>query len=284
MELRQLEAFAAVAEELHFGRAAEKLHLAQSPLSTRIARLEAELGLRLFDRTNRHVALSAAGALLLPQARKALEHAGAVATMAARLNEGRAGTLRLGYVASAAFSPLPQILRRFTDVQVELTRLRTAHALEALERDEIDVALTRAVTTTFTVVRLGGDPLVAVVSSGEGPIRVEALADQPFVLAGGGTIDAAVRRRCAEAGFEPRVAHTAPDLPSIVGLVAGGLGVSLVPRSVAAMRPEGVVTRPLDPERDDLELNLVYKRSTPQIERLCQAAGVDVSARATLPV
>src|SRR3954454_24557031 len=190
MELRQLEAFVVVAEELHFGRAAERLHLAQSPLSQRIRRLEAELGVRLFDRTNRRVALSAAGTLLLPNARETLDRAGAVATLAARFAEGRAGTLRVGYVASAAFSPLPAILRAFgTEVSVELTRLRTAQALEALRHHELDIALTRAVPALapFFIVRLGGDPLVAVLPDGpDTPVRVEELAHEPFVLAGGG--------------------------------------------------------------------------------------------------
>ena len=196
--------------------------------------------------------------------------------MAARFAEGRAGTLRVGYVASAAFSLLPAILRAFgTDVSVELTRLRTAQALEALRHHELDIALTRAVPALapFFIVRLGGDPLVAVLPDGpETPVRVEELAHEPFVLAGGGHLDEVVLRRCAEAGFVPRVAHTAPDQPSILGLVAGGLGVSLVPRSVAAMRPRGVIVRALDPERDDLELNLVYARSTPAVERFADAA------------
>jgi DNA-binding transcriptional LysR family regulator len=280
MELRQLEAFVAVAEELHFGRAAQRLHLAQSPLSQRVLRLERELGVRLFERSNRRVELSDAGRLLLPQARAALERATALADLARRWADGRAGTLRLGYVASAAFSVLPALLRALraeSGVQVELTRLRTAAQLEALAAGELDAGIARAVPHGggIAVRRLGPDPLLAVVPSGRGltpPLDLRALASEDWVLTGGG-IDEAVLASCAAAGFTPRVAHRAPDLPTLVGLVAGGLGVSLVPASVAAMRPEGADVLAVA-GGGGLELTLIWTsaRTTPSLARLVAVA------------
>src|ERR1700744_5326870 len=147
MELRHLKAFVAVADELHFSRAADRLQMAQSPLSQRIRTLEAELGVRLFERTNRRVRLTAAGEAILREARTTLRAAQATQRAAGRARDGETGVLRLGFVARAAFLRLPELLRSpgagAPAVEVELRRLNSSDQLDALEEDRIDVGIAR---------------------------------------------------------------------------------------------------------------------------------------------
>jgi DNA-binding transcriptional LysR family regulator len=285
LELRQLEAFVAVADELHFGRAAERLHVAQSPLSQRILRLERELGVRLFERTNRRVRLAEAGALLLPQARSTLAAADSIVRVAEAAREGLAGRLRLGYVASCAFGVLPAVLRAFRlqapEVGVELHRLQTAAQLQALAAGQLDLGIARAVTDRgpVAVQPLMVDPLVMVLPAGHrladaGGLSLGQLADEDWVLtAGTGELARHIQRTCHQAGFEPRRAHEAPDQPTILGLVAAGLGVSLVPASVARIRPAQVTTHPLGDPGSALELNLIWRADcdVPTVDRFRQA-------------
>lgn len=276
MDLRQLEAFVAVADELHFSRAAERLQMAQSPLSQRIKSLERELGVELFARTNRRVALTGAGKVVLREARATLRAATATRRAAERARTGRAGVLRVGFVASAAFLQLPSLLRdvreRAPDVRIELQRLDSVAQIEALESDAIDVGIARSSPPERDDIRarpLQAEPLLAVLPSthrlvGTRSAALEALSGDPWVLprSGGGTdLVARVLRACAAAGFTPSVAHEAPDLPSVLGLVAGGLGVSLVPLGIARLGVPGVTTVALDSgDRVALPATLLWHR------------------------
>ncbi len=292
MELRHLEAFVAVADELHFSRAADRLQMAQSPLSQRIRTLEAELGVRLFERTNRRVRLTPAGERVLVEARATLGAADATRRAAQRAREGETGLLRLGFVASAAFLRLPELLRALRDsvpaAEVELLRLNSSDQLDALAEDRIDAGLARVppvdrVRWKVGIAALEPEPFVAIMPAGHPlagrrSIALAALADEPWILSGsasGSEMVRGIHRMCAGAGFDPRVAHEAPDLPSVIGPVAGGLGVSLVPLGIAQLKVPGVVAIPLRSEdQRPLATTLVWhaQRAGPLVDRLVIAA------------
>jgi len=279
MNLRQLEAFVAVAEELHFSRAAERPQMAQSPLSQRIKGLEAELGIRLLERTNRSVSLTDAGTTVLQQARATLRAAAATRRAAERARNGETGVLRIGFVASAAFHHLPGLLRavhqQAADVRIEPLRMDSAAQIEALEADRIDIGIARTSPTDRDDIRLlelRPEPLLAVLPSshrlaGSRSTTLAALAGDPWVLprsAGRTDLVARVHQACAAAGFTPHVAHEAPDLPSVLGLVAGRLGVSLVPVGIARLAVPGVAAIALDRrDRTALPAVLVWHRDRP---------------------
>lgn len=269
----------AVAEELHFSRAAERLQMAQSPLSQRIMVLERELGVRLLDRTNRSVALTDAGSTVLREARATLRAAAATRRAAERARDGETGVLRVGFVASAAFLQLPRLLRavheRAAHVRIELHRIDSMTQIEALEADRIDLGIARTTPTDrddIEVLQLRPEPLLAVVPSDHRLARTRsatlaALADDPWVLPrSGGRTDlvARIHQACAASGFTPQVAHEAPDLPSVLGLVAGRLGVSLVPLGIARLAVPDVTSIALDRrDRTALPAALVWHRDRP---------------------
>ena len=293
MELRHLEAFVAVAEELNFSRAADRLQIAQSPLSQRIKSLEAELGVRLFERTNRRVALTDAGGLVLAEARTTLRSAQATRSTAARARRGDTGTVRLGFVASAAFLRLPELLRAaraaVPHVEFELLRLNTADQLDALAADRIDLGLARTPPATpqheTATMALEPEPMTAIVGVDHPlaacpTIEVDALAEDPWILSArplsspSAVIDH-ITQMCASAGFAPRVAHLAPDLPSVVGPVAGGLGVSLVPLGIGQLRTLGLASVTLAKRAQrPLPTTLLWHRDRPRpaVQRIIDAA------------
>lgn len=264
MELRHLRYFLAVAEHLHFGRAAEALGIRQPPLSQQIRALEEELGVPLFERSSRHVALTAAGEAFRDHARQSLAHAEAARQAARRVGRGDTGEVALGYVGSATLTLLPQILRRFRDrypdVTLTLRELTTTEQARALRAGNLDVGLLRppladADAEALRVEPVGAERLIAALPAGHPlahrrTLNVRDLAGQPFVLSprelGPGLHDQ-ILDYCRRAGFTPRVTQEAVQMQSIVALVGGGLGVSLVPASVSRLRRADVVYRPLRP-------------------------------------
>jgi DNA-binding transcriptional LysR family regulator len=260
MELRQLRYFVAVAEELHFRRAAARLHISQPPLSQQIAALEAELGVTLLARTRRRVALTPAGAAFLPEARALLAGADAAAATARAIGAGQEGVLRVSFVGSALLSIVPGIVQRFRAarprVQIQLRERSTAEQLEAVVGGAADVGLLRppvepdpvlvaeTVLREDTVVALpAGHPLAALER-----VPLARLASEPLVLfareQAPGYHDL-LTARLAATGTVPVVAQYAPETITIIGLVAAGIGVSPVAASVANLALPGVVYRPL---------------------------------------
>jgi len=266
VEVRHLRYFQAVAEELHFGRAAARLGIAQPPLSQQIRRLEELLGATLFDRTTRRVLLTDAGAVLLEGTERVVQTLDGVLDATRRAAGGETGRLAVAFASSVMFQTLPSLLRafrdRFPDVVLELRELPTGLQLAALQAGEIDVGFVREPPETAgvameTVMR---EPLVVAVSrehplaggGGEGGAAcpddvfledVRALAEEPFVLfpqelAPG--LHAQVMAVCRASGFEPRVVQESRELYTTVSLVEAGLGVTLVPASIRKMGWEGV--------------------------------------------
>ena len=260
MELRQLRYFVAVAEELHFRRAAERLHISQPPLSQQIRALEDELGFALLIRTRRRVQLTPAGEAFLRDARALLsELDGAVAT-ARRIDAGQTGRLRIGFVGSALLSIVPGTVECFRaarpGVAIELRERSTVDQLRAVAAGMVDVGLVRppiddesglraeTVLRERTVAALpAAHPLAAL-----GRVPLRRLADEPLVLfprdQAPGFHDLLIGA-LADTGAGPRVIQYAPEMLTIIGLVAAGTGVSLVPASVSRLALDGVAYRPV---------------------------------------
>ncbi|MDT0345994.1 LysR family transcriptional regulator [Streptomyces litchfieldiae] len=280
MELRQLRYFLAVAEELHFGRAAERLGITQPALSQQIKRLENDLGARLLTREARRVSLSAAGAAFLPEARETLARAGRAARVARRTAAGQAGRVILGFVGSATDELLPRALpalrARHPELRLVLREMTSSEQVAALRRGDLDLGLLRPPSPPVPGLRtrlVAREPLVAAVPGdhalAERAVLTPAdLAGEPFVLfpreRGPWLYDLIVDYCRAGGGAPPRVAQEAVMMQTITALVAAGLGLALVPSSQRAVVRRGVVFRPLaDPPMADLAVTWPENEPTP---------------------
>jgi DNA-binding transcriptional LysR family regulator len=256
MELRHLRYFLAIVAERHFTRAARRLGIAQPPLSQQIRQLEEEVGATLFTRTARGVTLTAAGEAFLPHAEAALREVDRARTAARRVTHGDLGTLRVGFTSAASLNPLvPAAISSFRntypDVELRLIVQATSPLLAQLSQDQIDVAFVRPTSTerqSLRAIPLPDERLWIALPSGHAlatrtRLRLDELRDQPFILyprANGSLLYDAIIAACQRAGFSPRVVQEAPQMASIVSLVAAGVGVTLVPESVCQLRPVGV--------------------------------------------
>jgi len=262
MELRHLRAFMAVAEELHFRRAAERLHMAQPPLSMMIQALEREVGVLLLRRTRRSVALTEAGALFLDETRRVLAGAERAVAVAREVERGEAGRLEVGFTGSACFNPcVPRLIRifreRYPQVEVTLTEQNTLKLLDAVRNGVLDAAFLRPPVDQMaevTVETFLEEEMVVALPAGHAlsskeALPLSALRGETILLrprAVGIGLAEAVIAACRVAGFSPILGRqAAPQMSSILNLVAAGLGVSIVPASMQAMQPGEVIYRPL---------------------------------------
>ncbi len=258
MELRHFRYFVALAEELHFGRAARRLRIAQPPLSRQIKDLEDELGAPLFQRTRRTVTLTPVGQAFLPRAREVLATVDRAMLDVHRATRGELGSLSLGYVSSVAYSGLGPMLRafreRFPDVHVRVRQLPPTEQLRALRARELDVGLVRIPfdDTGLQTAVIRRETLVAAIPSGhpllaKSRIAIGELAGEPFVMfprSASPPFHDFVIALCQSAGFSPLVAYEAPHV-DLLSLVSAGFGVSLVPSSTGESRREGLEVRPI---------------------------------------
>ncbi|QNM95019.1 LysR family transcriptional regulator [Chitinimonas koreensis] len=262
MELRHLRYFVAVAEELHFTRAAERLHIGQPPLSQQIRALEDEIGAELFVRSKRRVALTEAGRAFLERARRILAEAAAAAEQARRIAGGEAGELRVGFTSSLPFtSLLPGVLHDFREawpeVRLDLRELFTADQLDALLAGELDVGFVRFTGREppegIVLREIHRDPLRVVLHAGhrlagEAGLHMAQLREEGFVTYPrqlGTGLPALVRRLCAGAGFAPRVVQEAGEATTQIGLVAAGVGIAVLPSPLECVQMAGVRYLPL---------------------------------------
>ena len=264
MELRHLRYFLAVAETLHFSKAAQRLGIAQPPLSQQIRALEGELGVRLFERTRRSVALTDAGHALLGRARELRAATQALPSELQRVARGEVGLLRIGFSSTL---PLTKVLRDVVadwrrthpEVALHLREMHSALQFESLRSGELDVGLVRYNERAPDGIRLSllrRDPLRLVVPAGHRFARRKSVPiadcrDEAFIGfpgdAGTGT-GPLLKRLCAQAGFEPRIAQEAREATTQIGLVAAGLGIAVLPAPLEAVRIEGVHYVPLEGE------------------------------------
>lgn len=261
MELRHLRYFVAVAEELHFGRAAKRLCITQQPLSRQIKDLEEELGVELFYRTKRTVRLTEVGAIFLAETRKTLQQADRAVELVQQASQGKIGRITVGFTGSALNILLPTIVRQFKQLypQVDLTlkRMQTPEQVEALNNGQIDLGLlhppvddnTLVLETIYQeklIVALPDNhPLAKDISE---PISLQQLANESFVLFPrhiGSVLYDRIINLCQQAGFSPNVIQEAIPQQTILGLVAAGIGISLIHSSARTLGRNGVVFRDL---------------------------------------
>tara|TARA_R110000787_G_scaffold20281_26_gene60455 strand:- start:1500 stop:2387 length:888 start_codon:yes stop_codon:yes gene_type:complete len=276
MELRHLRYFVAVAEALHFRRAAEKLGIQQPPLSMQIRQLELEIGTPLFLRSKRRISLTDAGRSFLEDARNILSAAQDATGRARTAALGERGRLRVGMINSAPFHPLIlQILReyrnRFPGVWMTLEEASTPELAESVVSRKLDLAFVRPLLDTPPALQsehLFNEPVLVALPSGHPlsrrrNIKLEALSEEPFVLfsrhIGSGLYDQIISA-CHRAGFSPRVTQEALQVTSIVNLVAAGLGVSLVPASMRKIHSEGIAYRPLVRDAPIAQMSVIHRR------------------------
>jgi DNA-binding transcriptional LysR family regulator len=286
IDLRHLRYFLAVAEELHFGHAAQRLHMAQPPLSQQIRRLEQEIGYPLFLRSSRSVKLTPAGKALLDRARRTLQRVDEDLEAVRSVARGEVGVLKVGFVGSAMLTSLPAILRgyrrMYSRVQLHLNELHTSQLIEALREGSVDVAVARDAGRPLDmhVEQVLVEPLVAVVPKKHplarlASIPVSRLREEPFVFfprSSGNYAWENTIRVCVEQGFQPNIVQEAPQWLTIVRLVGSGLGVTIAPASVQEIVVPGVVCRKLSPAGGTTSIDLVYRldQSSPLVSAFCK--------------
>ncbi len=293
LELRHLRYFVAVAEELHFGRAAERLHLAQPPLSQQIRRLEEILGYPLFLRTSRAVRLTAAGEVFLERARRTLRNVQEDIEEARSIGRGDEGTLRVGFIGSAMLTPLPAMLghyrRLYPKVQLQLSETYTSGLAQSLHRGVLDAGFLRDGGTIegLHVEALFSEPFVAVLPAThrlakQKVISAAELRDEPFVFfarMAGVLAYEKTMSLCEEHGYRPRVVQEAPQWLTILRLIGAGLGVSIAPACVRQIAGPEVVCPSLDNTRVMSDIELAFREGEDRAVVAAFAAAARASFR-----
>ena len=267
-DLRQLRHFVTLAETLNYRAAAERLHMAQPPLSASIRKLEQHLGCALFERSRRGTTLTPAGEAALESARRALAGVQQFEASARDVASGLAGTLTIGYVASTTYQVLPRLLplfrRSYPGVQLKLVERSSDGVLNMVERRQVDLGLMRtplAGPTPACVQAFQEDSLIAALPDvehwrGREAVHLSELANEPFVFYSAPFARSLTMLACQQAGFTPQVAQEASGLPTVVSLVKCGLGGARVP-GVARLWPvEGVVFRELKGVKEGLSMGM----------------------------
>lgn len=278
MELTDLRSFVAVAEELHFGRAAERLHVTQPPLSRQIRRLEEKLGVQLFRRTTRRVEITDAGRAFLVEARAVLDAAAAAIRRTQRVDRGEVGRIAIGAVTPAIDGFLPAIVRDFRtrhpEISVSIAEMDTSAQLDALRADRVHIGFVRLADhdvrglETRVVHR---EPHVVALPRGhrlakEHSVSLRSLAGEPLVVLAP-DVQPELHRRfvtaCAAAGFAPKIVQSARTIPTITALAAAGVGVAVVPESARHVRREGIAWRPLRGKLPEVTISAAWRKWNP---------------------
>jgi len=275
VEYRHLKFFVAVAEELHFTRASVRLRIAQPHLSQEIRRLEREIGVELFVRTKRSVALTTAGRAFLERVRIVLDDTADAVHAAQRASRGEIGRIRLGFVTVAAVGVIPDATARFRsaypDVEVLLKDVHSDEGLEAVRTGQLDLCLLhppRAVDPALNIETVWLEPLVAVLPpkhplADKQRISLQRLKSEPWVInprETGSRLHDEIIAACEAAGFEPRVAQRSARVTTTISMVASGIGVALMPITSARLAFGGAVYRQLRPPGSSIPMAFAWRR------------------------
>jgi len=276
IETRQLRYFVTVAEELHFGRAAARLHMTQPPLSQAIAALEDGLGTALFLRNRRTVALTPAGSALLPEARRILLEAAVLPELARRAASGEAGRLALAFITSADYSVLPPFLRRYSErypgVQLSLQEATSDVQIDELLRGRIDAGLLipplpERARAALDYMKVLDEPLILCAPAGllrkKGPVALRNLPPLPLIIFPreiSPALHDAILSCFRAAGITPAIGQQAIQMQTIVSLVSAGMGLALVPQSVSNLMRPGVEYRALADPTPLVETGIAWRR------------------------
>jgi DNA-binding transcriptional LysR family regulator len=291
MDLRRIRHFVAVAETLNYRRAAERLHMAQPPLTVSIQKLEAELGTRLFDRSAAGVALTASGRAVLVEARKLLFHGGQLGAVARSVADGTGGTLNVGFVGTATSGLLQKVVPLFRaeypGVELVLHEATSEAILQMLEDNTLDVGIVRTPllrASAATLVPLERHAFIAALPRGhvlaaKASLQLRELAHEAFVMnapGGAAGLHSAAMLACQHAGFIPRVTQHGVQVHTVLALVESGLGVALVPSLMQRHASDRIEFRPLVdlPEGAMTGLSLAFfpDRESPAAARFRAAA------------
>lgn len=279
--LRAMEQFIAVAEELHFHRAAERLNMSQPPLTNAIRKLEETIGFTLIERGNRVLGLTPAGEKFLSEARELLRQAEHTVTATVDVAAGRTGVLRLGYVGSALYGRLPNVIRTFRashpNVRLELREATTAAQISALRDGMLDIGVLIPPLTNAEDVEqapFDHDRLCLAIPrdhwlNEQLDLTLADLADEPFILwpmVEGRGFHLQVIRLCANAGFVPMITQEAHGMHAVLSLVSVGVGVSVVPQSMSVFRSDQIRYYPLLGSEPAFDLVLSYRYLSPSAQ------------------
>jgi DNA-binding transcriptional LysR family regulator len=293
---RDLRAFLAVAEELHFGMAARRMGIAQPPLSQQIKRLEEKVGCPLFVRDTRKVQLTEAGRVMLAGAKHALDGIGKTASDAHRASRGEMGTLSVGFPTILAVTLLPRIVRDFRKanpgITLQLLELSSVDQVERLRAGFLDLAFVNEPPSDpeLEMVPVLIEPFVLILPAthrlarGKGPVAIKSVSDEPFIFfsrPSGIAIHDRFMALCKTANFTPHVVQESHTWSTIVGLVSSGLGVSVAPLCVSQLSLRGVVYRPIRPASFTTVTAMMWRKNDrrPALRRFAEAV-----ARHGMPV
>ena len=279
MDFRHIQQFVVLAETLNFRRAAEKLHMAQPPLSVSIRKLEQELGVALFDRGKDGVKLTKSGEAALEEAQKALFHANQFKLAALAASTGVGGRLRIGFVGSATHEVLPKLIARFrrafAGIELDLREATSIRIMDELEQEQMDVGvvripvasgsgirLTTLQTETFVLAVARSHPL-----ADEANVKLKDLAEEEFILYAGSDapgLSMAALHACQLRGFMPKVVQEAIQVQTVLSLVEANMGVALVPSISKRFVSRSVIYKTLIdfPASASIGISLAWKEST----------------------
>ncbi|WP_414563692.1 MULTISPECIES: LysR family transcriptional regulator [unclassified Anabaena] len=287
MELRHLRYFIAVAEELHFTKAAQRLHIAQPPLSQQIQQLEAELGVKLFHRqTKRQVQLTAAGKVFLQEAYQLLVQLETAVALTQKIGRGETGQLRIGFTSLVIYDLLPLILRefrqQFLEVELVLLELTTSQQEQALRDSRIHVGFAHPPLEddTLSYQCIHRQTLVVALSSTHSMaqqehICVRSLLSEPLIMfpryLAPGLYDR-IMSLFQQENFPPNITQEAIQMQTIIGLVSAGIGVAITPSSLQNLQRSGVVYLPILEEVPVIETAVIWQQGnlTPIVENFVQ--------------